>query len=184
MRFSVESLLNKNAKRIRIKRGYMEIEPIKDKVYSGVKIKQDSVFSMDELYKLMYRWFEAKGYSFSEVEYRKFGQGENLEILWYAEKAIDHYAKIVIEIGFLIIGLEKIEIEVEGTKTKSNKGGIEMKFDVILVRDYQKKFRPWLRKLYEDYIIKSRIEDYRTRASDDANGLFGEIKSFLKLHQF
>lgn len=158
--------------------------PEKDKILSGVKIKSDTIFSMDELYKLMYRWFENKGFAFSETEYRKYGTGDMLEIMWYAEKPLDGYAKVVIDMAMLITGLEKIEIEVEGVKSKSNKCGIEMKIDVILIRDYQDKFSPKIRKLYETFIIKSRVSDYEDQTAELGNNFISEIRSFLKLHQF
>ncbi len=161
-----------------------EIEPKKEKIYSGVKIKQDSIFSLEELYKLMYRWFETKGYSFSETEYRKYGTGDMVEIIWGAEKEIDNYAKITIDITFLITGLEKVEIEIEGAKSKSNKGTVEMKFDVNLILDYKKKYGPLMRKIYHSFMIKTRIEDYKKKAASDANDFFSEIRAFLKLHQF
>lgn len=161
-----------------------EIEPEKEKIYSKVKIKQDSIFSFEELYKIMYRWYETKGYSLSEVEYRKYGTGDFLEIIWTAEKTIDHYAKIIIDMDLLATGLEKVEIDVEGVKSKSNKCSIEMKFDVTLILDYKAKFGPLMRKIYHIFLIKKRIEDYETKAASDANGLFSEIKAFLKLHQF
>lgn len=156
----------------------------KDKILSGIKIKNDSIFSMDELYKMMYRWFENKGFQFSETEYRKYGTGDMLEIMWYAEKPLDNYAKVIIDMAIMVTGLEKIEIEVEGVKSKSNKCGVEMKIDVNLVRDYQDKFGPKIRKLYETFIIKKRVNDYEDAATDTGNNLISEIKSFLKLHQF
>ena len=158
--------------------------PEKEKVFSGIKIKNDSIFSMDELYKMMYRWFENKGFSFSETEYRKYGTGDMLEIMWYAEKVLDNYAKIVIDMAIMVTGLEKVEIEIEGVKSKSNKCGIEMKIDVVLIRDYADKFSPKIRKLYETFIIKKRINDYEDMATDAGNSFVAEIKSFLKLHQF
>lgn len=158
--------------------------PEKDKILSGIKIKNDSIFSMDELYKMMFRWFENKGFQFSETEYRKYGTGDMLEIMWYAEKPLDGYAKVIIDMAFMVTGLEKVEIEIEGVKSKSNKCGIEIKMDVILVRDYQDKFNPKIRKLYETFIIKRRVGDYEDQTADLGNSLISEIKSFLKLHQF
>lgn len=156
----------------------------KDKLLSGIKIKNDSIFSLDELYKMMYRWFENKGFQFAETEYRKHGTGDYLEIMWYAEKPLDAYAKVTIEIAIMVLGLEKVEIEIEGVKSKSNKCGVEMKIDVNLIRDYQDKFGPKIRKLYETFIIKKRLDDYEHTVLDAGNSLISEIKSFLKLHEF
>ena len=156
----------------------------KVKLLNGIKIKNDSIFSLDELYKTMYRWFENKGFQFSETEYRKHGTGDYLEIMWSAEKVLDNYAKFTIEIAIMILGLEKVEIEIEGVKSKSNKCGVEMKIDLTLIRDYQDKLIPKIRKLYETFIIKKRIDDYEDQALDAGNNLISEIKSFLKLHEF
>lgn len=154
------------------------------KILDKFKIKEEGVFNFDDLYKMMFRWFTFNGYGFSEVEYRKFGQGDHIEIIWKADKVLDHYAKIEIEINILILGLQKIEIDVEGAKQKSQKGTLEMQFNVNLITNYKKNLKPWMEKLYEGMIVKSRINDYEEHVAAEAREMIGEIKSFLEINQF
>ena len=155
-----------------------------DKLISGLKLKQDSIFNIGDLYKMMHGWFSANGYKFSEVEYRHFGQGDHVELIWKAERTIEDYAKVEITIDVLIIGMQKIEIEVEGAKTKSNQGSIELEFNVQMIRDPKDKYKGWMRKIYEKFIIKPRISLYQSTAASEADDLISEVKSFLQLHKF
>src|SRR3989344_8877287 len=98
-----------------------------DIIVPNIKIKERSVFSLDELYKMLVRWFELHRYDFQEQEYRDENLGEkgkHLEIKWYAEKKIDDYFKFVIKINLFILGLESIEIEKDGIKHKKNRGEV------------------------------------------------------------
>lgn len=155
----------------------------KDKLLSGFKLKQDHIFNFNEMYKMLFRWFENHGYKFSEKEYRSHGQGDHVEIIWYAEKEIGNYMKIELDINFLLIGFQKIEIEQEGVKTKTNKGSIEIIFDMALIRDPKDKFKPMIRDIYEKFIIKNRIKILQKEAGEEAEELINEIKSFLQLHK-
>ena len=71
----------------------------RDVIVPSIKIKEKSIFNLDELYKILIRWFELHQYDFQEREYRDEDMGEgkkHLEIKWYAEKKIDDYIKFVI----------------------------------------------------------------------------------------
>ncbi|MDP4012864.1 MAG: hypothetical protein Q8R00_04645 [Candidatus Nanoarchaeia archaeon] len=155
----------------------------KDKLLNGFKLKQDHIFNLGDMYKMLFRWFENHGYKFSEKEYRYHGQGDHVEIVWHAEKDLDNYTKIELDINFLLIGLQKVDIEQEGVKTKSNKGSIEIIFDMVLIRDPKDKFSPMIRNIYEKFIIKNRIILLQTEAGEEATELINEIKSFLQLHK-
>jgi len=65
-------------------------DPIKEEIFKGLKLKQDSTFNINDLYKMMHRWFESSGYDFSEIEYRHYGQGDHVELIWSAEFCINH----------------------------------------------------------------------------------------------
>ena len=79
----------------------------RDVVASGIKIKQRAIFNLDELYKIMWRWFELYGYDMQELEYRDSLEGgsKHLEIKWRSKKQIDDYMEYIILTNFLILGL-------------------------------------------------------------------------------
>ena len=162
----------------------------KDFVASAIKVKQRGIFDLDELYLLLYKWFELYGYDFQEEEYRdieKEGK-KNLEIRWYAEKKIDDYIKFVMKISMMIVGLEEVELEEEGIKRKSKKGTIEIRFDAYLLKDYEDRWQgsaiKFLREVYDKFIIKGRIESLEEELHDNLYKFIDELKAFLNMHKF
>ena len=166
--------------------------PQRDIVVPHVKIKDRSIFSLDELYKMLYRWFELYSYNFQEQEYKDEDMGEgkkHIEIRWYAEKKISDYFKFVIEVNFLIIGLESAEIEKEGVKHQTNRGEIEIRIKSYIEKDYDAKWEGsaimgFLRNVYDKYVIKSRIEGLESMLYEETYRFMDEAKAFLNLHRF
>ena len=89
-------------------------------VAKDIKISQKAIFDMSDLYKVMYKWFKNHGFEFREEEYleKMEPKGKHLEIKWYADKKYNDYVKFIIEIKFLVLGLNTVEVEVEGMKKK------------------------------------------------------------------
>ena len=162
----------------------------RDIVASGIKIKQRAVFNLDELYKIMWRWFELYGYDMQELEYRDSLEGgsKHLEIKWRSKKQIDDYLEFHILTNFLILGLEKVEIEQDGVKTKADKGEVEMSFTAFINKDPEDKWDKGLNKIirntYDKYIIRSRIESLEGELYEELYKLLDEVKAFLNLHRF
>ncbi len=163
----------------------------RETVASGLKIKQRSVFNLDELYKIMWRWFELYGYDMQELEYRDSleGNSKHLEIKWKSIKRIDDYLQFVIITNFLILGLENVEVEQEGVKIKTNKGEVEINFSAILEKDYEDKwtdsgYSRVIRDVYDKYVIKNRIETLEGELYEEIYKLIDEVKAFLNLHRF
>lgn len=165
--------------------------PQRDIIVPNVKIKERSVFSLDELYKLLYRWFELHMYDFQEQEYRNevTGDTKHVEIKWHAEKKIDDYFKFVLEINFLVLGLADVEIEQDGIKIKTNKGEIETRVKAYIIKDYDKRWESspimrFLRDFYDKKIIKTRIDGYENELYEETYNFVNELKAFLNLHRF
>ena len=162
----------------------------KDFVASGIKVKQSGVFNLDDLYLLMYKWFELYGYDFQEQEYRDIDQAgkKNLEIRWYAEKKIDDYIKYVMKISMMIVGMEKVEIETEEGKQKTSKGTAEFRFDAFLEKDYEGRWEggamKFLREVYDKFIIRGRIESLEGELKAELYKFMDEVKAFLNMHRF
>ena len=163
-----------------------------DYIARNIKVRQQAVFDMADLYKIMFRWFSQHNYDFQEKQYmqRQSPDGSrHLEIGWEAARKISDYIKFRIKIKFLVIGLSSVEVEVGSMKKKTNKGDIEMRFDAFLELDYEGKWEgnpatKAIRELYNKLIIKSRIEDYEAELHEELYELIGEIKSFLNLYKF
>ena len=165
--------------------------PQRDIVIPNIKVKEKAIFNLDELYKLLHRWFELYRYDLQEQEYRDddTGNGKHVEIKWYSDKKIDDYFKYVIEVNFLLLGLEDIEIVKEGVKVKTNKCEVELRFKSYLLKDYNRMWERFpvlrvLREFYDRRIIASRIDGYEDEVYEETYKLINEVKAFLNLHRF
>ena len=149
---------------------------LKDYLFEKYKLKQDSVFDLTEMYKTLFRWFDVNGYSFYEKEYNDIDEpaGKHLEVYWYTEKVIDAYVKFVIEVNYLVLGLQKIELESGGIKFKTNKGSIEFRITAYLLKDYNDKWsktpiQSKMRFLYDRFVIRKRIDKLEGELVKDVN---------------
>lgn len=165
--------------------------PSRSYLLENFKILQDSIFNLTEFYKLLFRWFETMGYAFHETEYADIEtpDGKQLEIWWVAEKESDAYNKFVITITFLVLGLQKAEIERGGVKSKTNKGSVEMRVTSYVERDYNGKwstspFMKSMRGVYDRFIVKERLDRLEGELILESQQLIDEIRSFLALHKF
>lgn len=164
----------------------------KDYIARGIKVRQQAIFDMADLYKIMFRWFSQHNYDFQERQYmqRQSPDGSrHLEIGWQAARKISDYIKFRIDIRFLIIGLSSVEVDINSMKKKTHKGDVEMRFDAYLELDYEGKWEgnpmtKVVREFYNRWVIKARIEDYEAELHEELYELIGEIKSFLNLYKF
>lgn len=158
-------------------------------IAKDVKIKRKGIFDMEYVYKKIKQWFDSRGYSdFKEIKYieRVKPNGKQLEIAWEAKKEVSDYFTNVIRLTFLVLGLNKVEIEKEGKKISMNDGDIELIFNAVLVKNAGEKFNEdgIIKKVYERYIIKDRIEEYKIEIYDNIYSLVNEVKLMLELYDF
>ena len=72
-----------------------------DYIARNIKVRQQAVFDMADLYKIMFRWFSQHNYDFQEKQYmqRQSPDGSrHLEIGWEAARKISDYIKFRIKI--------------------------------------------------------------------------------------
>ncbi len=155
----------------------------------GYKVKGlNIVFNLEEIYKFFMRWYEHNEWEWKEINYKDSTRpdgGKTIEINWEAKKEFDKYINFVVTMDILIIGKE-VEIEENGKKLKRMKGGIEFAFSAYLDKD-EKRFGKGnlgkqMRRAYEKYIIRSKVEDAEEALYREILELINEIKAFLNLH--
>ena len=150
------------------------------------KIKRRDIFNFDELYKFMKRWHDDNGYDFKETEYmeKTSSYGTELHINWVGTKKISSYITFVIQTNFLILGMNKIEIQRGDQKIKLDKGEVEMKLDAHIVLDpegkYEKSgFTRFFKPFYKKVIIKTRLDEYDDWIREDLYEFVDLIKKYL-----
>jgi len=161
----------------------------KDQIFSSY-VSYNGIFSFPDFYKFCYQWLteETDLAPFSEDKYAEklIGNGKDIEIKWTGLKKVTDYFKFEVKVKFEIVGLTEVEIEQGGAKVKTNKGKIKVVVKGTLIRDYEGKFekdafRKFLRSIYEKWIIKSRIDQFEGKLSDDCDEFLGQTKAYLAL---
>jgi len=159
----------------------------KDKVFKG-KIKQSGIFNFKGFYEFLYDYWMDENYDVYETQYIEKVLDENsknVEIWWSARKEISDYFKYEITGHWIILGMRKVKVQKDGKEISMDSGTLEITFEATLQKDYQNKWNKgslkFLRKTYDKYIIKSRIEDHELKLFQEANETITQMKSFLAI---
>ena len=168
-----------------LKRGKMTE---KDTIFSSKVKNKKAIFDLGSLYDFCYTWLMDEGYVVTENTYSEkvAGSSKELEIIWTAEQEISDYFKFIIKIRWFIVGLKDVEVERGGEKTKLNKGDLELGVKGVLVKDYEgswdkNAFYNFLKKVYNRYIIRGRIEQYEDKLFGDCDDFLAQVKAWLQL---
>jgi hypothetical protein len=152
------------------------------------KLTQVGYWDYNEVYIMLYNWLKDHGYSLTEGFYKEklSGGGKEILIKWEAGKKVTDYFKYVIELDWHILGMKDAEVEIDGKKVKTNKGELEIVFKGTIIRDYEsrwedKPFHKFLRGTYENYIIRTTIDEYEDDLEDATKELISDIKAFLRI---
>ncbi len=157
----------------------------------GYKIKSSgkTIFDMHELYKALIYWFEYNHYEWKETSFlneEQPGGGKHIEITWECIKNVSPYINFVIKLEFLLF-LGDVEIEMNGKKIKKDIGSVEVRTGATIIKgeSWEKsKGITFLRNVYERYLIRERIENYKKDLYTEAHKLYDEIKAFLEMHRY
>ncbi len=162
-------------------------------ISKGLKLKWKGIFDFADLYRKMKFWLEFNGYgdersNFKEEKYVERVQGDTkkVEVRWKGEKIISDYVSFSLTITFLVIGLKEIEVESEGRKIPMNKGEVEIRFTADLVKNRSGKWQKdsILRKFYESFVIRDRLENYKIELYNKLYSFHDEVKNYLQIHEF
>ncbi len=153
------------------------------------KIKYSGYGNFKDTYSYAYDWVRQEGYSVVEEQYTEKvkGNSKDVEVVWKASKQITDYFKIEIDFRWRILGLEDVEVEIDGKKKKMNKFielGIEMKG--ALVRDYKNEWNQsattkFFKEIYNKFIIPDRTESMKAKVEEMVQNFKEEMKALLEL---
>lgn len=168
------------------------MQELKEKIpiLSGYKIKASGVFDFEELYQELERWFKHNGYEWKETTYRNVDQpdgGKMVELKWecYKKPSGEDYLRYQISIHWQAF-LKEVEVNVENIKRKMNKGSVEMRFEVNIlkgVKVWEKMlFGKLMGVIYEKILIRDRLDKHEEMIFEEANALFSEIRAFFQIY--
>ncbi len=153
------------------------------------KVKHTGVFDFKELYRILTDWMLEKGYDLNEKSYKEVigpGGAREIEIEWDAVRKVSDYFRNQLKAKWHLMGLTKVDVEIDGVKQKMDKGYFEVEISAILQKDYEDRWanRPlikFFRTFYDKYLIKERTEQFEAKLIAELDDFVGQCKSFLAL---
>lgn len=151
-------------------------------------LEHAGIFNFSEFYEYAYRWFKEEGYGVVEDKYAEkvSGATRDITVEWKASHGISDYFSMEIAMKLEVTGASDVEVEIEGTKKKMNKGRFRMDIKGTLIRDPSSKwdsspFNSFLRGLYNKYIVPGQIFTQEERVKGDVKDFKEALKSLLEL---
>jgi len=153
------------------------------------KVKYSGYGDFKAIYSYAHDWVKQDGYTLIEEQYTEKvkGSAKDIEIVWKASKQITDYFKIEMDFRWRILGLEDVEVEIDGKKKKMNKFieiGIEIKGS--LVKDYKNEWNKsattkFFKEIYNKFVIPSRTEQMREKVESTVQDFKEEMKALLEI---
>ena len=153
------------------------------------KLKYTGYGNFKDIYNYAYDWLKGELYTVTEDNYveKIKGSSKELEIAWKAAKKLTDYFKIEIDIKWKILGMEDVEVEVDGKKKKMNKfAEIKIELKGNLIKDYTSQWNKsvatkFFKEIYNKYVIPARTDQMKVKTEEDVKNFKEEIKAFLEL---
>lgn len=156
--------------------------PDVDIVVGELKVKVEGVVNLEDLYRLIKEWLEFHGYNFFEKEYIDTikDSGKDIKIILLGDKKADDYAKFEIVVKIKVEDAKEVEFK----KGTGFKGSISVGFESDVLRDYENEWEKtfllrFIRAVYDKFIIKDKLEKYRSELEDETQDIYRKVKEFL-----
>lgn len=151
-----------------------------------LKIERDGIFDMKRLYKQMRDWFEENNYIYMEKENTTNvkDKGTEIKLTMTGERKVTDYFKFEIEAKFLIVETQKVKVK----DKELDKGKMIVFVKPIIYFDYRNiwsknKFSKTLRYIYNNFIIKKKIDDvYSAALKFEADDLLKTMKDAMEMY--
>ncbi len=149
-----------------------------NKNFWGREIKKKGSADVNKLYNELIPWFHDYKYLFLEKNLTgsEKPEGREEKIEWHAQRKIDSYFRFNIEVEMVI------------RRWRGENAEINIRFKAYLEKDYKDKFSrrystfgDFLRKLYERYIIKDRVDKLKGKLYLEISDLITRTKRTVNL---
>ncbi len=153
------------------------------------KVKYAGYGDFKNIYSYAHDWIKQEQYTVIEDLYTEKvkGSSKDIDIAWKASKNITDYFKIEIDFKWRILGMEDVEVEVDGKKKKMNKF-VELGIDIkgTLVKDYSNEWNKsstakFFKEIYNKYVIPGRTNEMKQKVEKDVQDFKEEMKALLEL---
>ena len=153
------------------------------------KVKYVGYGDLKTIYSYAHDWLKGELYSIVEEQYveKVKGNAKDIDILWTASKKITDYFKIDLTLRWRILGMEDVEVEIDGKKKKMNKfNEISIELKGTLVKDYTNQWNKsattkFFKEIYNKYVIPARTDKMKDEVEKVVQDFKEEMKALLEL---
>jgi hypothetical protein len=146
---------------------------------AGLILRHKGKFDFKEICKKAKSWIDSKKYDFTEKEnsFKDKSDMDETTMVWVAEREVDDYIKFVIETAFLVKNRDK--------RQKINFGEIKLNISAHMELGYNEGWKKSavlnaLFYLYNNFIIRKRINQYQGKLYGELTEYIGKIKKELE----
>lgn len=163
----------------------------KNLIIDGLTISYQGIFDFKELFSLMERILEQRGYQIYEKrsEENLDEKGRNAYYEYRPIKKINEALSLMIKIRITTQQIREVTKEIGKLKRYLQEGKIEIIFDGIVITDYENQLRQrpvynMLRGLINKWVYPISLEEKKaSQLKEDINLLYHELKGYLEIRQ-
>lgn len=154
-----------------------------------LRLMFDGPFDLSNLYTKCRSWFEKRQFEFHEFNYKHkkpMASGQEIQIKWLGFRNDSEYVRSEIRIWIHVWDLQTFDAIKDNKKVKMNKGRIRFSFDAFIVTDYRdrwegSRFSLGLRDFYDKYLLKKKLDLWRTNLELETHKLHTHVKELLDM---
>ncbi len=155
------------------------------------KIHYKGLFDITQLTRMIELWCKTKLYDKRIVRDEEHVHKDHkyIHLWWEPYKKITDYIKFEIRIWVYVNDVTQVEKDIDGIKTKLNKGDFDITLDGFLITDYEHRWEEkplyfFFRTIFDKFIYKMQMAKYEALIKQHVMELKAEISSFLNLYRF
>ncbi|MBI4440692.1 hypothetical protein HY639_00850 [Candidatus Woesearchaeota archaeon] len=162
----------------------------KKQIVDNETIIYDGLFDGTDLYRVMDKFFQDKGYDKAELVHDEHVSetGKDVTVAVEGANKANDYTKKVISVKILIKGMKDVTLEKNKHKTRLQQGKVTVIFNAFIVSDVEGKWEAkpmfvFMRALVDRYLYRYYINKIEQEVKDDTLHMKALVKSFLNLHR-
>ncbi|OIO65088.1 hypothetical protein COY28_03140 [Candidatus Woesearchaeota archaeon CG_4_10_14_0_2_um_filter_57_5] len=155
-----------------------------------MRIKYFGLFDWEGLYKMVYNWYQQKGYFYNETNYSykvPTPMGAEMKLKCEGWRKTNDYMREWIYVYYHFFEMREVEVIKDGKKQKLTKARFYIELTGMVEMDYHGRWKQtlmgaYLKEFYHKFIIKKHMElMWWDRLYYRIYKLHGEIKQFLDM---
>lgn len=157
----------------------------------AVLIRYNGVFDLPQLIIAIKTWYGKHYYDVAEKEHTEAVKpsGKELVFEFNGMRKVTDYIIYKVDVKIIILRSVDVIVETERGKERRQQAEVEIQVRSFMQKNYkgtfkrkdESKFQEFLRQVYERFIARKTLEDYKNKITDESIDFVQEIKEVLNI---